>query len=78
MAEAFDHRHIIAGNVPTSVVAEGTFIDVHEAPRNCIEKGKELPGRFILMPACELPVHTSRVNVSILVQAAKDFGIYDN
>ncbi len=78
VAEAFGHKHIIAGNVPTDVMAEGTFLEVYEASRNCVEKGKELPGGFILMPACELPVQTAPLNVSVFVQAAKDFGIYGN
>ena len=54
-ARAFGEQHIVAGNVPTSILQTGSPEDVMEACRVCIEKGKNLPGGFVLMPECELP-----------------------
>lgn len=77
VAEAFDHRHIVAGNVSTSTLAGGTYQEVLDETRRRIEIGKTLPGGFILMPACEMPVLTPPVNVHALVAAVREYGRYE-
>ena len=77
VAQVFGKKHIIAGNVNTSILAVGTYDDVLEDSRRAIEQGKDLPGGFILMPACEMPVNTPPLNVHAMVQAARDFGAYN-
>ena len=77
VAEAFDHRHIVAGNVSTSILASGTYQEVMDDARRCIEKGKNLPGGFALMPACEMPVLTPPVNVHALIAAVREYGRYE-
>ncbi|TAK35353.1 MAG: hypothetical protein EPO21_06530 [Chloroflexota bacterium] len=77
VAEAFNHKHIISGNVPTWVLHLGTYDEVNDAARQCIEQGKDLPGGYILMPACGLPVQTPPLNVHALVAAARHFGSYN-
>ena len=74
VAEAFGETHIIAGNVPTMLLENGPFQEVYRETRRCIEIGKTLPGGFVLMPACELPVGCPHLNVAVMVQAARDFG----
>ena len=41
----------------------------------CLEIGSRLPGGFVLMPACEMPVIAPPLNVQALVQAARDFNL---
>ncbi len=76
VAGVFGKAHIIAGNVNTSILATGTYDDVLEESRRAIMQGKDLPGGFILMPACEMPVNTPPLNVHAMVEAARDFGAY--
>ena len=64
------------GNVSTSLLATGTYEEVYEEARRCIERGKDLPGGFALMPACEAPVTTPPLNIHALVKAANDCGRY--
>jgi uroporphyrinogen decarboxylase len=75
-AEAFGHRHIIAGNLPTATLAVGDFDDVYNQARECIEKYRDLPGGYVLMPACELPLTTPPINVYAMVKASRDCGAY--
>ena len=72
-AEAFDHKHVIAGNVSTTLLAGGTFDKVVEATRRCIEIGVTLPRGFVLMPACEMPVLAPPLNVHALLKTAREF-----
>ena len=72
VAGAFGNKHVIAGNISTQLLSTGTYDEVYEAACRCIEVGKTLPGGFILMSACELPVITPPLNVHALVTAAKD------
>ena len=76
VAESFRHRHIIAGNVPTTVLATGSFDDVQTQARSCLEKYKDLPGGYILMPECELPLLTPPANVYAMLKAARTWGRY--
>lgn len=76
VAEAFGHRHIIAGNVPTSTLAFGRFDEVYDQTCRCIRQGKELPGGFILMTACETPIVSPPTNVLAMVRAAREVGRY--
>jgi uroporphyrinogen decarboxylase len=66
-------EYIIAGNVPTETMLLGTFEEVTEACNKCLEAGTKLPGGFILMPACDMPVGTPPLNVHAMVKAARDF-----
>jgi uroporphyrinogen decarboxylase len=72
VADTFGHKHIIAGNISTTTLAVGSFDDVYQASKRCIETYRDLPGGYILMPACELPVLTPPLNVYAMVKAAKD------
>jgi uroporphyrinogen decarboxylase len=76
VAEAFRHRHIIAGNIPTNILAFGTFDEVYSQAKDLLEKYRDLPGGYILMPACELPVLAPPLNVYALLKAAQDHGMY--
>lgn len=71
--EAFGHRFAILGNVPTSLLAVGRYDEVYSAAWKCLEQGKDLPGGYALMPACEMPTLSPPLNVQALVNACRDF-----
>jgi uroporphyrinogen decarboxylase len=76
VAEAFNHRQVLGGNVSTSVLAMGTAQEVFEQAKKCIQEAKDLPGGFILMPACSMPVLTPPANVDAMISAAREYGRY--
>lgn len=76
-ADAFGPDHVIAGNVSTTTLAFGGYEEVLTEARRCIQTGKDLPGGYILMPACEMPVFTPPINVHALLAAARMYGAYD-
>jgi len=68
---------IIMGNIEPAVIQTGTPQQVYELCRIAIEKGKKLPGGFILAPGCGLPPKAPPYNVWTLTKAVNDFGWYD-
>lgn len=76
VAEAFGHQHIVAGNVSTTMLGIGSYEEVYSDAKRSLEEGKDFPGGFILMSACELPVLTPPLNVQAMIQASKDHGRY--
>jgi uroporphyrinogen decarboxylase len=75
-AEFFGDDYIIAGNVPSEVLAAGTPQEVKQESKRCIEEGKNLPGGFVLMPACNLPEITPPESVDAMLAAAREYGAY--
>ena len=67
----------LQGNIePSGVLFQGTVEEVRAACRQAIEQGK--PGsRFILSSGCEVPRDTPAENLRAMVEAAKEFGVYD-
>ncbi len=76
VAEAFGHRHVIAGNMSTSILAGGAARDAYNETKRCINEGKDLPGGFILMPACGMPVLTPKENIDAMMTAVREHGTY--
>lgn len=68
---------IIIGNLEPSIIQTKTPEEVYEASRIIIEKGKKLPGGFILSPGCEMPPKAPVENVRMITKAVNDFGWYD-
>lgn len=75
-ADFFGDNYIIAGNVSTEILAAGTPEDVRQECQRCIGEGKDLPGGFILMPACNLPAVTPPESVDAMLDVAREFGAY--
>jgi len=73
----FGENSIVGGNVPTTLLQTGTPDQVVEASRLCIERGRQHPGGFVLMPACGLPPYAQPANVHALIEAARRYGRYD-
>jgi len=76
VADFFGPEQIIAGNISTQILSAGTPEEVKAECRRCIEEGKDLPGGFILMPACNLPAVTPPENVDAILEAAREYGAY--
>ena len=73
----FAGKHIVAGNVETRVIGEGSWRDVYEQARACIEKAKYAPGGYVLMAGCDIPPSAPPYNIYALKKAVVDFGFYD-
>jgi uroporphyrinogen decarboxylase len=65
---------VVGGNVPTTLLQDGTPEEVVAAARACIERGVRHPGGYVLMPACGLPPHARAENVDALITAARLYG----
>lgn len=68
---------IILGNIEPAVFQSGTSQQVYELCRIAIEKGKKIPGGFILAPGCGMPPRAPAYNVWMMTKAVNDFGWYD-
>jgi len=75
--EHFGDKCVIAGNLATELVGEGTAQEVYEAARSCVELGKKAPRGFILMTACETPPLTPPYNFYMINKAVRDWGRMD-
>lgn len=75
-AEGFGHQHIMAGNLDTTLLAHGTYDEVVTETRRALDEGKDLPGGFILMSGCEMPVMAIPLNVHAMVRTGLDYGKY--
>jgi uroporphyrinogen decarboxylase len=73
--EAFPEQ-IVAGNVDPTIIQEGRAEEVLAQARECIEKGKDHKGGYILMAGCDVPPHAPPVNVFQLVKAVREYGRY--
>ena len=75
--EIFGDQHVILGNVEPQVIQEGTWQEVYELSKVCIEKGKYAPSGYILMAGCDVPVQAIPYNLYAMKKAVMDFGFYD-
>ena len=74
--EFFGETCIIAGNIEPAAIHTGTHEEVYELCRQAIEKGKQAPHGYILMPGCGLPPMAPPYNVYMMKKAIEDFGWY--
>jgi len=66
----FADRAAIRGNVPTTMILEGTADEVSRQARQCLRAAKGR--RFILSPGCGVPRGTPMGNIRALVDAASE------
>ena len=69
-------QDIIYGNIEPAVIQTATAQKVYELTMETLEKGKKLPGGFILSAGCELPIASPAANVFAVTKAVNDFGWY--
>jgi uroporphyrinogen decarboxylase len=67
----------VAGNVEPKLIAEGTWQEVYQRAKACIEKAKDAPGGYMLMSGCDIPPASPPYNIYALKKAVMDFGFYD-
>ncbi|UNC90848.1 uroporphyrinogen decarboxylase family protein [Candidatus Contubernalis alkaliaceticus] len=76
-AKVLGEDYIIGGNVSTILMQSGIPKQVFEESRHIIQKMKNHPGGFIIMPSCALPPTTPSANLHAMVKAAREFGSYE-
>ncbi|MBI3090294.1 MAG: uroporphyrinogen decarboxylase family protein [Candidatus Tectomicrobia bacterium] len=69
-------RNILAGNLDTAEVMQGTPERVKELSRIAIEQGMKSARGFVLMCGCEVPPPTPRENILAMVEACREYGRY--
>ena len=70
-------RHVLFGNIdPSGVIGRGTVSQVRESARRLIDAWKP-DAHFILNAGCAIPAGTPPENIHALVQAAHEFGRYE-
>ena len=69
-------KDIIFGNIELDAIETGTPQQVYELSRTALEKGKNLPGGFVLGPGCHI-LAAPPVNVFAMTKAVNDFGWYE-
>jgi uroporphyrinogen decarboxylase len=69
-------KDIVCGNIEPAIIQTGTTQQVYELAKATLEKGKHLPGGFILSAGCELPIASPAANVFAITKAVGDFGWY--
>ena len=69
-------KDIMFGNVEPALLQTETPERVYEVCKVAVEKGKKLPGGFILGVGCELPWYSRPGNVEAMTRAAEDHGRY--
>ncbi|MBI3091699.1 MAG: uroporphyrinogen decarboxylase family protein [Candidatus Tectomicrobia bacterium] len=74
--EVLGKQHIIAGNINTAVLMQETPEKVEEACRRALEKAKDAPRGYVVMPSCELPPATPIENLEAMLHAARTYGRY--
>ena len=74
--ETFGDKHVVAGNIEPRLIREGTWQQVYESARLCLEKAKDAPGGYILMPGCDIPPFSPPYNIYALKKAVMDYGFY--
>jgi uroporphyrinogen decarboxylase len=72
----FGDTCVIGGNVEPAIIQTGTAQQVYDHAKQCIEKGKNAPRGYILMPSCGLPPMSPPYNVFMLRKAINDHGWY--
>ncbi|ADL12176.1 uroporphyrinogen decarboxylase family protein [Acetohalobium arabaticum] len=75
VAQMFGDKHIIGGNIPTSLLINGTANEVYNKSTAIINKMKNYAGGFALMPSCNLPPVTPPLNLYAMIKAVKENGI---
>lgn len=75
--EYFGDKHAIAGNVEPQVIQNGTWQQVYELCKACIEKAKMAPNGYLLMAGCEVPVQAPPYNLYVMKKVVMEHGFYD-
>ncbi|OLS02671.1 uroporphyrinogen decarboxylase family protein [Tissierella creatinophila] len=76
-AEYLGDDYIMGGNVKNITLSNEHPDKVYEESKEIINKMKDFPGGFILMPDCGLSPLTPACNIDAMLRAVRDFGRYD-
>ena len=76
VSEGIGHRHVLGGNVDTTILQMGTPMEVYLESKRVIESMKYRKGGFILAAACVISTAIPPANITAMIKAAEDFGYY--
>jgi len=76
IAAKYFPEDIIVGNIEPALFQTAKPQQVYDLCRITIEKGKKIPGGFILAPGCGMPPRAPSYNVWMMTKAVNDFGWY--
>ncbi len=76
VSEGIGDRHILSGNVDTTILQLGTPGEVYLESKRIIEEMKYRKGGFVLGAACVISTAVPPANVTAMIKAVKDFGYY--
>lgn len=76
VSEGIGTRHIIGGNVDTTILQLGTPREVYQESKRVIESMKYREGGFVLAAACVISTAIPPANITAMIKAVEDFGYY--
>ena len=76
VAASYFPEDIIMGNIEPAMIQTAHPQKVYDLCKNTIEKGKKIPGGFILAPGCGMPPRAPSYNVWMMTKAVSDYGWY--
>lgn len=76
VSEGIGPRHILGGNVDTTILHLGTPREVYEESKRIIDLMKYREGGFVLGAACVISTAIPPANITAMIKAAEDFGQY--
>ncbi|MBI4594919.1 MAG: uroporphyrinogen decarboxylase family protein [Candidatus Tectomicrobia bacterium] len=76
MVELNQKRAVIIGNIATDLFARGTFQQIEEAIKQCIDIAAD-GSAYVLATGCEIPTNSDPAKVRHFVEAAERLGKYN-
>lgn len=76
VSEGIGTRHILGGNVDTTILQLGTPKDVYLESKDIIDRMKYREGGFVLAAACVISTAIPPENITAMIRAVEDFGQY--
>jgi uroporphyrinogen decarboxylase len=75
LKESFGDRVAISGNVvPVEVLRDGTFEEIRQNVKHCIQEAADNPSGYNLCPGCTTPVGTRKEQLHAFMHAAALYG----
>lgn len=76
VSEGIGPRHILGGNVDTTILHLGSPREVYEESKRVLDLMKYREGGFVLAAACVISTAIPPANITAMIKAVEDFGYY--
>lgn len=68
----------LLGNVPpVEVLFMGTYDEIRQSAKNCIDKAHNSPKGYVLGTGCQIPIGIGLERLEVLMDAGREFGKYE-